>query len=190
MHMSRVSRAPVCLLVLVLTGVVAWRPLTARAQSAAAPLDKSAQYTIMPGRGIGALTLGTRMQDVIAILGAPVSTWTFLDGRRVYRWFQPPSNSGVGVGTDATGLVDRIWVLNDPRYRTTAGIHAGATEEQVVRMMGRPTGSVVDAAGHLRKLFYAANGVWFSVQLDQRYAFYNQVFEIGVTAPAESLVRR
>jgi len=130
------------------------------------------------------------MQDVIAILGAPASTWTFLDGRRVYRWFQPPANSGIGVGTDATGLVDRIWVLNDPHYGTTAGIHAGTTEEQVVRMMGRPTGSVVDAGLHLRKMFYAAEGVWFSVQLDQRYAYYNQVFEIGVTAPAESLVRR
>ena len=131
-----------------------------------------------------------RAQEVTAVLGTPHSTWTFLDGRRVYRWFQPPNNSGVGVGVDATDAVDRIWVLNDARYATSTGLHVGSTEAQIMGTIGNPTQSLFDAQLHLRKLIYGQQGLWFSIQLDQRYGFYNQVFEIGVIAPANSLARR
>lgn len=159
-----------------------------------APADKSAaapgQFLVAPGQGVGLLRLGMRAQDVAAVLGAPQSTWTFLDGRHVYRWFQPPNNRGLGVGVDVTGAVDRIWVLNDTRYSTSTGLHAGSTEAQVMGASGNPTQSLFDAQLHLRKLIYGQMGLWFSIQLDQRYGFHNQVFEIGVIAPANSLARR
>ena len=156
------------------------------------PADGSAvpsgQFLVAPGQGVGPLRLGMRLRDVTAVLGAPQSTWTFLDGRHVYRWFQPPSNSGLGVGVDVTGTVDRIWALNDARYSTSTRLHVGSTEAQVTAALGNPTQSLFDAQLHLRKLIYEQMGLWFSIQLDQRYGFYNQVFEVGVIAPA--LARR
>jgi outer membrane protein assembly factor BamE (lipoprotein component of BamABCDE complex) len=168
---------------------VAATPATAPSQ-AANDAGTAEQFRVVPGQAIGSLRIGMREQDVTAALGMPKSTWTFLDGRRVYRWFQPPSNSGLGVGVDVTGAVDRIWVLNDVRYATSTGLHVGSTEGDIMKALGAPSESTFDAQLHMRKLVYAPMGLWLSIQLDQRYGFYNRVFEIGVIAPASSQARR
>ncbi len=99
-----------------------------------------------------------------------------------YRWFEPPSNSGIGVRTAQNGTVLRVWVLNDERYRTKEGLHIGSTEAEVRAALGDPTVIDINVRLKTRTLVYEALGLWFTIQLDRQYKFYNAVFDIGIMA--------
>ncbi len=152
------------------------KPLSgARAQ---APL-----WGIVPGQSIGLVRLGTDIRDVAAALGPQASIGKLPNGSVVHQWFAPPMNVGLGVRTTETGKILRVWVLNNGSYITNEGLYAGSTEAQVRAALGTPSRVTIDAQARLKTLWYDSRGVWFSLQLDARYTFYNTVFQIGVMQP-------
>jgi hypothetical protein len=124
--------------------------------------------------------LGMPVRDETARLGTSKGTAGLADGTTMYRWFEPPSNTGIGVRSAQDGTVLRVWVLNDDRYRTKEGLHIGSTEAEVRAAVGNPTIIDINVQDKTRTLVYESLGLWFSIQLDQRYKFYNEVFDIGI----------
>jgi len=143
----------------------------------------SGALRIESGRGIGPVRLGMRIQNVVAVLGPPLGTKTLPDGNIVHRWFEPPKNSGLGVRVTPGGVVFKIWTLNDTRYVTRQRLHVGSTEAEVRAALGEPSRMVTNSDLGMKTLLYESQGIWVSIQLDQRYALYNTVFEIGVMEP-------
>ncbi|HKV44932.1 MAG TPA: hypothetical protein VJT32_09715 [bacterium] len=121
-----------------------------------------------------------RVQEVVRVLGRGKSQQKLGDGSTVYRWFEPPRNDGIGMRVTPAGVVYRIWAINDIAYTTNSGLRVGSTEAQVIAKLGTPTRTVLDPRSKTKTLLYAQLGVWFSIQLDPRYTFYNTVYEIGV----------
>ncbi len=149
-------------------------------QSQAPPAERF--QSVVPGKAVGPVRLGMRVQDIVPILGQPLRKQTLPDGNMVYQWFAPPSNSGLGVRVTPGGVVFRAWVVNDPQYAIQDRVHVGTTEAGVRAALGNPSQVVDDAQQGLRTLTYPSLGLWIIIQTDPRYAFYGQVFEIGVTA--------
>ena len=137
-------------------------------------------FLIVPAQSLGPVGLGMSIRGETARLGASKGTADLGDGTVMYRWFEPPSNSGIGVRTAQNGMVLRVWVLNDERYRTKEGLHVGSTEAEVRAALGNPTAIDINVQGKTRTLIYDSLGVWFSIQLDRQYRFYDAVFDIGV----------
>ena len=138
---------------------------------------------VVPGHAIGSARLGMSVQDLVATFGPSVSTDHMPDGTTVYRWFKAPKNAGIGVRASADGVILRVWALNDVGYVTNERLHAGSTEAEIRAALGEPSQSFINAEQKLKTLTYSALGVWFSIQLDERYLFYNSVFEIGIMQP-------
>lgn len=156
--------------------------MAATAQPASSAAAAAASFLIVPGQSVGPVRLGNPIRDEIVRLGPSRGTTEFEDGTTMYRWFESPSNSGIGLRTTQSGLVLRVWILNDGRYSTKDGLHAGSTEAEVRAALGNPTRVDVSAQGKTRTLIYEALGLWFSIQLDRQFSFYNTVFDIGVMA--------
>lgn len=144
------------------------------------PVAPAEQFQIWPGLGIGPVRIGMPIKDAVATLGPFKSTLSLADGSSLYRWFAPPKNDGIGMLGSKAGIVVRVWALNDPRYITDRGLHVGSTEQEVRAAMGEPSVVIPNPQANTRILRYDALGIWFSIQLDERYLYYNQVFEIGV----------
>ncbi|HLJ61226.1 MAG TPA: AMIN domain-containing protein [bacterium] len=176
------------------------RPQTPPAQTAptqtppaqTAPTQTPAQrvQSVVPGKGIGPVHLGMRVAEVVAALGQPVRSQSLSDGTTAYEWFGPPNNSGLGVRTTPAGVVYRVWVINDAQYAIQDRVHVGSTETDARAALGEPSQVLVDASHGLKTLTYPALGVWIVIQTDKQYAFYNQVFEIGVTTLPEPAAAR
>ncbi len=141
-----------------------------------------APFLIVPGQSVGPVRLGRPAREETAGLGASKGSVELNDGTMMYRWFEPPSNAGIGVRTAQNDTVVRVWVLNDERYRTKEGLHVGSTEAEVRAALGVPTRVEFSSKAKTRTLIYESLGLWFSIQLDQQYNFYNAVFDIGVMA--------
>lgn len=142
----------------------------------------AAPFLIVPGQSVGPVRLGMPIRDEIARLGPSKGTTELDDGTTMYRWFEPPSNTGIAVRTTQNGLVLMAWVLNDERYSTRDGLHVGSTEAQVRAALGNPTRVEGNAQRKIRTLIYEPLGLWVSIQLDRQYIFYNAVSDIGVMA--------
>jgi S1-C subfamily serine protease len=132
------------------------------------------------GQSIGPVQLGMRIQEVVRALGRAKSQQKLDDGSTVYRWFEPPRNDGIGMRVTSAGVVYRIWAINDVAYVTNNGLRVGSTEGQVVAKLGKPTRTVLDPRTKTKTLLYPQLGVWFSIQLEPRYTFYNTIYGIGV----------
>ena len=145
-----------------------------------APVVVADSFLISPGKSIGPVSLGIPVQSSFAALGPSKGTQKYQDGSVQYRWFEPPLNSGLGIAATQNDMILRVWVLNDEKYTTREGLHAGSTEAQVRAILGEPTRTVVNAQAKVKTLFYESIGLWFGIQLNQDFAFYNQVFNIGV----------
>jgi hypothetical protein len=158
-------------------------------QPTLAPLPSPASvssdpFLIWPGQSIGPISLGMQIQEGIARLGPSKGVQELDDGTVMYRWFEPPRNVGIGARVSPAGVVLRVWVLNDQRYRTKEGeLHIGSTEAEVRAALGNPTRVEVNAQGETKILMYESLGLWLSIQLDQQFTFYNTVFDIGVLQP-------
>ncbi|GEM_PF-919082 len=162
------------------------RPQSPLAQAQAAPPRAAApapSREILPGQGIGPVRLGMAVKDVLALLGPQKSVDQLPNGEAVYRWFAPPANDGIGVRVTASGVVSRVWALNDADYVLRGTLRVGSTEEEVRAALGAPSRVAENTQVKTRLLYYDALGIWVSIQLDERYAFYNRVFEIGVMPP-------
>lgn len=142
----------------------------------------SPAFIIRPGVGIGQLTLGMSVKALEAKLGPNKGVQKAPDGTSVYRWFEPPKNAGIAARIAQDGNVQRIWVLNDDRYATEEGLHVGSTEAEVRAALGAPSAEFESQADKTRTLQYGKLGLWFIIQLDQQFIYYNQVFDIGVMA--------
>ncbi len=166
-------------------------PETLRAQplgnqprvSPPSPAPARRLQSIVPGKALGVVRLGMRVQDAIDALGQPVRRQTLADGNVLYQWFAPPNNSGVGVRATPAGVIFRAWVVNDPAYAIQDRVHVGTTEADALAALGKPAQVAADPQHGLRTLVYPGLGLWVVIQTDPRYAYYGQVFEIGVTAP-------
>jgi hypothetical protein len=90
----------------------------------------------------------------------------------------------VGLASDLdvtkSGIVDRVWALNEARFATLKNVHIGSTEADVRAALGEPSNVSADGAHKSKTLYYRQLGVWFFIQLDRTLLFYNQVYEIGV----------
>jgi hypothetical protein len=139
-------------------------------------------FLIVPAQRLGPVRLGMPIRDETARLGASRGSADLGDGTMMYRWFEPPSNSGIGVRTGQNGMVLRAWVLNDERYRTKEGLHIGSTEAEVRAALGNPTAIDINVQGKTRTLIYESLGLWFGIQLDRQFRFYNAVYDIGIMA--------
>ncbi len=154
-------------------------PVTpSRPQPVARPLR-----AVVPGQAVGPVRLGMRVQDAVAALGPAKTTQPLPDGNMLYEWFGPPSNRGVGARVSPSGTIYRVWVLNDSEYGIAEGVHVGSTEAEVRAALGAPAQELVDTARAIKTMTYPSLGLWVSIQMDRRYSFYDQVFEIGVTKP-------
>ncbi|HLJ59287.1 MAG TPA: AMIN domain-containing protein [bacterium] len=145
------------------------------------PLERL--HAVLPGEGIGPVRLGMRIQDVLAAVGPAKSTQALPDGTR-YEWFAPPANSGIGVRATPSGVVYRVWVLNDDQYAIADRVRIGTTETDARAVLGTPSEVLVDASSGTKTLTYPSLGLWLTIQMDQRYTFYGRIFEFGVTKPA------
>jgi len=141
------------------------------------------RWSVVPGQSIGFVRLGADIRDVAAALGPQTSSSRSPDGTSVHRWFGPPKNVGLGVRTTGTGTVSRVWVLNTGGYTTTEGLHPGSTEAEVRAALGGPSRVTESSQRVLKTLWYDSQGIWFSIQLNPRFVFYNTVFEMGVMQP-------
>ncbi len=138
---------------------------------------------VVPGQHLGLARLGMSIQDLQAALGSSGNAQHMADGSVVYSWFQPPTNVGLGARVGADKVVFRVWVLNDPNYVTKERLHAGSTEAAIRTALGEPSQTFTNAEQKFKTLRYDSLGIWFSIQLDERYSFYNSVFEVGVMRP-------
>ena len=151
---------------------------------APSPSEGVAPLLIVPGQSVGPVQLGKPIRELMARLGPMKGVTQLGDGTRMYRWFEPPSNTGIGVRINGNGTVLMVWVINDARYATKEGLHVGSTEAEVVSALGTPTRVESNSQAKTKTLIYESIGSWFSIQLDQQLNFYNTVFDIGVMARA------
>jgi len=152
--------------------------------STPASASSSTPFLIVPGQSIGPVRLGTPLTGGMVRLGPAKGTAKLDDGTTVYRWYEPPSNIGIGVRTNQNGMVFWVWVLNDARYSTKEGLHVGSSEGEIKAALGAPTRVEVSSQAKTRTLIYEALGLWLNIQLDQQLNFYNTVFDIGVMSPS------
>jgi hypothetical protein len=148
--------------------------------------SSSTAFLIVPGQGIGPVRLGTPLREDTVRLGPAKGIAKLDDGTTMYRWYEPPSNIGIGVRTNQNGMVLLVWILNDARYRTKEGLHVGSSEAEIKAALGVPTRVEDSSQAKTRTLIYEALGVWLNVQLDRRLNFYNTVFDIGIMIPQAS----
>lgn len=115
-------------------------PSTAPSQPQAPSTSEAVvPFLIVPGQSVGPVTLGRPIREELVRFGPAKSMTQLGDGTRMYRWFEPPSNTGIGVRTNQNGTVLIVWVLNDARYATKEGLHVGSTEAEVLSALGAPT---------------------------------------------------
>jgi len=154
------------------------------------PTPAQRVQSVVPGKSIGPVRLGMHVEEVVAALGQPVRSQPLSDGTTAYQWFGPPNNSGLGVRTTPAGVVYRVWIINDVQYAIQNHVHVGSTEADARTALGEPAQVLVDASHGLKTLTYPSVGLWIVIQTDKKYAFYGQVFEIGVTTLPEPTAGR
>jgi hypothetical protein len=166
-------------IMLLLLGIPA-APAIAQGTVDVSSAASSTSFLIVPGQSIGLVRLGTPLRAGMARLGDAKGTAKLDDGTTVYRWYEPPSNIGIGVRANQSGMVLRVWVLNDARYTIKEGLHVGSGEAEIKAALGAPSRVEVNSQAKTRTLIYEELGLWLNIQLDQQLNFYNTVFEIGV----------
>jgi outer membrane protein assembly factor BamE (lipoprotein component of BamABCDE complex) len=92
---------------------------------------------IVPGKSVGAVTMGMSPGEVLRILGDPdqsgkypTSSW--------YLWFRHEGNKAytLQVNLDGSGVI--AFVVQDPRYATSDGVAVGVSELRVKTVLGDP----------------------------------------------------
>ncbi|HKX18284.1 MAG TPA: hypothetical protein VJT33_09780 [bacterium] len=103
------------------------------------------QFLVVPGRSMGPVVIGMRLQAVEGILGRP----TKVDASGPTQWYEwkDPENRfrSIAVETLQNGVV-LISLAHDPRFRTIDGLGDGTPLADVERVLGRPS-SVLNLGG-------------------------------------------
>ena len=154
---------------------------------AAPPEQPGGAMLVVPGRSIGSIRLGMKVQDVVAVLGPAKETAARPGVGTDYTWYAAPAGSGLGVRATDGGVVRQIWVLNDGAYRTREGLHAGSAEADVSAALGAPSWTVaVTSQEKATTLMYDALGVWFGIRPSPTASDRNVVFRIDVMEPSST----
>jgi hypothetical protein len=136
---------------------------------------------IVPGQSIGALRLGMKLADVTGLFGAATDSAKSRGGSVTQWWLDASKRQGFGVEV-ARGQVDRLYIMNDARYVTAAGLHVGSTEAEIRTALGPPGAVNIDRKAQRETLRYDDLGVWFEIQLDSQSQAYATVVAIDVMA--------
>ena len=161
--MADMRMAKALAVVLALLGVVA----PARA-------GPDAQHLIRPGVGIGPITLGMSLDDVVAVLGAPgyergaILGVLSLPAETEYCWIESHSDrlytGGLCVVTTRKRVVVAVEVVGDGSYQTAEGLHTatydngdilqGSTEANVRTAFETPMREDNSVSPDFRRLIY------------------------------------
>jgi hypothetical protein len=121
----------------------------------AAPNDR---FLVVPGRSMGPIAIGMRLDAVESILGRP-SKIDPTGHTQWYEWKAPENRlRSIAVETLKSTVV-LISLAHDPRYRTSDGLGDGTTLAEVTRVFGRP--SSVMRLGGFSIVQYRRNGIGF-----------------------------
>lgn len=103
------------------------------------------QFLVVPGRSMGPVAIGMRLEAVESVLGRP--TKVDPSGRtQWYEWKDPENRfRSIAVETLQNSVV-LISLAHDPRYRTIDGLGDGTPLAEVERVLGRPS-SVMNLGG-------------------------------------------
>lgn len=140
-------------------------------------------WPVAPGAALGPIRLRTSIGDAIALLGPATGGEKLRDGTVLYRWFESPKNTGIGIRTDRSGVVEAVWTIGDRRYLTREGLQVGSPLSAVESAMGKPSRVSVTRAPAIQTLWYDSRGVWFGIDFDTSHTAFRTVYAIGVTAP-------
>jgi hypothetical protein len=136
-------------------------------------------FLIVPGQSVGQIRLGMPLQEAISILGEPSSNEQNSQGASSVEWYHE-ENEGLGAIVGQDGALRQLWVLNDPRYTTREELRAGKTEADILALLREPTRANDVAERGDRVLEYDAQGIWFTINLDANFRYFQNVYEIGV----------
>jgi hypothetical protein len=136
-----------------------WLVLLALAVAAGPAAASSAdQFLVVPGRSMGPVVIGMRLDAVERILGAPTTSDTS-SATYWYEWKAPEDHlRSIAVET-SQNVVILISLAHDPRYRTSAGLGDGTMMGDVERALGRPS-SVMRLGGY-SIVQYRRDGIGF-----------------------------
>lgn len=146
------------------------------------PRRRGSSRLIVPGHGIGAVTLGVDIQEVALFLDVPRITQVQPDGSVEYSWVAPPDEAGLGVRATEEGLVYEVFVANDGRYATEDGLGVGSSDSKVRRILGEPSRVEMPSQG-MTSLQYHQVGVAFDIDASPQARFPNRVSRITVFTP-------
>lgn len=126
------------------------------------PHHRGSSRLIVPGHGIGSVTLGMDVQEVAFLLDVPRITQVQPDGTVEYSWVEPPDEAGLGVRATADGLVYEVFIAKDGRYATQDGLGVGSSDSRVRRTLGEPSRVEMPSQG-ITSLRYDQIGVAFDI---------------------------
>jgi hypothetical protein len=106
---------------------------------------RESQFLVVPGRSLGPVAIGMRLEAVESVLGKP--TKVDPTGRtQWYEWKSPDNHlRSIAVETLQNTVV-LISLAHDPRYRTREGLGDGTALADVTRTLGPPS-SVIRLGG-------------------------------------------
>lgn len=153
--------------------------------AAPATSQPASDLLIVPGTGIGPISLGQPISLIIGVLGPPRFTYNPGNGFTAYAWFDntqggPGHQAGRGLAAiaDSTTLVVEIQAYYDPRYRTSDGLRVGLTPAQVRAKLGEPSRVLSQSDGYT--LVYRSRGIAFHVATNPQADGYQTVVWIMV----------
>ena len=124
----------------------------------AAGAAPATQFLVVPGRSMGPVAIGMRLDAVERIFGRP-SKVDPTGATQWYEWKSPDNRlRSIAVETVRNTVV-LISLAHDPRYRTSAGLGDGNTLADVERVFGRP--SSVMRLGGFAIVQYRKSGIGF-----------------------------
>jgi hypothetical protein len=130
---------------------------------------------IVPGKSVGAITLGMSAAEVLQILGDPDrsndSTDPSFPGAKFYAW--NPTGREITVAIDRLGVV-RI-IAFGKQFATSDGIAVGVSDLRVRSVLGEPSKLLKFSENQTYQ--YRTLGLWMRLTLDGR------VTEIDVEKP-------
>ena len=111
---------------------------------------------IVPGKGVGSVTLGMSETDVIRAWGPPERTEQSPDGIALYDYGE---KQGVGVFVAGNRVTQIMVITRD--WTTTNGLRVGSTRPEVLAFYGRPDDEFRGEAPDEFRYWYRRHGLVF-----------------------------
>lgn len=115
-------------------------------------------FLVVPGRSMGPITIGMRLDAAESVLGRPSKVDP--TGRtQWYEWKSPDDHLRSIAVEVLQNTVVLISLAHDPRYRTNQGLGDGTALPEVERVLGRP--SSIMRLGGFSIVQYRREGIGF-----------------------------